>query len=83
MFRSVRCSLLRAEGFSCSMKVLYGGLGINKLQFLIKKISNFFSSVIFFQFLDIKTLDPDWVQIRFGIQPKVPNPDSMNTDPKH
>jgi hypothetical protein len=26
-------SLLRAEGFSCSLDVLYGGLGISKLQF--------------------------------------------------
>jgi hypothetical protein len=29
---------LRAEGFSCSLGVLYGGLEISKLQFLIKKI---------------------------------------------
>jgi hypothetical protein len=28
---------LRAEGFSCVLDVLYGGLGINKLHFLIKK----------------------------------------------
>jgi hypothetical protein len=34
---SAGCSLLRAEGFSCSMDVLYGGLRISKLQFLIKK----------------------------------------------
>jgi hypothetical protein len=27
-----------AEGFSCSMNVLYGGLGLSKFQFLIKKI---------------------------------------------
>jgi hypothetical protein len=26
------------EGFSCCVDVLYGGLGINKLQFVIKKI---------------------------------------------
>jgi hypothetical protein len=26
---------LRAEGFSCSLDVLYGGLGISKLQLLI------------------------------------------------
>jgi hypothetical protein len=26
------------EGFSCSLGVLYGGLGISKLQFLVKKI---------------------------------------------
>jgi hypothetical protein len=32
----IGCSLLRAEGFSCSLDVLYGGLGISKLQFLIK-----------------------------------------------
>jgi hypothetical protein len=38
MFLSTGCSLLRAEGFSCSLGVLYAGLGISKLQFLIKKI---------------------------------------------
>jgi hypothetical protein len=38
-FWSARCSLLRDEDFSCSLCVLYGGLGISKLQFLIKKIS--------------------------------------------
>jgi hypothetical protein len=37
MFGSAGCSLLRAEGFSCSLGVLYGGLGISELQ-LIKKI---------------------------------------------
>jgi hypothetical protein len=31
-------SLFRAEGFSCSLGVLYRGLGIGKLQILIKKI---------------------------------------------
>ncbi len=35
MILSTGCSLLRAEGFSCSLGVLYGGLGISKLQFLI------------------------------------------------
>ncbi len=33
MFWSAICSLLRAEGFFCSVR--YGGLGIGKLQFLI------------------------------------------------
>jgi hypothetical protein len=33
MFSSTGCSLLRAEGFSCSLGVLYGGQGISKLQF--------------------------------------------------
>jgi hypothetical protein len=35
----------------------------------------------------INTLDPDWIRIRMGIQPKIldpdPVPDSMNPDPKH
>ncbi len=44
-------------------------------------IEAFFSAVIFFQFLVIKALDPDW--IRIGIQPKMldPDPDEMNADP--
>jgi hypothetical protein len=28
MFSSAGCSLLRAEGFFCSLEILYGGLGI-------------------------------------------------------
>ncbi len=38
MFWSAGWSLLRADGFFCNLDVLYGGLGISKLQFLIKKI---------------------------------------------
>jgi hypothetical protein len=40
MFRSVGWPLLRAEaeGFFCNLDVLYGGVEIGKLQFLIKKI---------------------------------------------
>jgi hypothetical protein len=56
MFLSTRCSLLRAEGFSCSLGVLYGGLGISKLQFLIKKIEIKFPAIN--QQLE-KILDPD------------------------
>jgi hypothetical protein len=41
---------LRAEGFSCSLGVLYGGLGIGKWQFLIKKIKIKFPAVNFFNF---------------------------------
>jgi hypothetical protein len=59
IFSSAGCSLLRAAGFLCSLDVLYGGLGIDKLQFLIKKLFNFFSAINFLQFLVIKTLDPD------------------------
>ncbi len=47
---------MRAEGFFCNLEILYGGLEIGKLQFLIKF---FFSGVIFFKFLVIKALDPD------------------------
>jgi hypothetical protein len=48
MFLSTGCSLLRAEGFSCSLGVLYKGLGISKLQFLIKKIEIKFPAINFF-----------------------------------
>jgi hypothetical protein len=51
---------LRAEGFFCSLGVLYGGLGISILQFLIKKIKIKFLVVIFVQFLVIKP----WIRIQ-------------------
>ncbi len=50
---------MRAEGFFCSLGVLYGGLGISKLQFLIKKIKLKISSRNFFSILGHQTLDPD------------------------
>jgi hypothetical protein len=49
-FLSTGCSLLRAEGFSCSLGVLHGGLGISNLQFLIKKIEIKFPALHFFNF---------------------------------
>ncbi len=49
MFWSAGCSLLRAEGFSCSLDVLYRGQGISKWQFLINKIKIKFPTVNFFQ----------------------------------
>jgi hypothetical protein len=39
---------LRAEGFFYNLDILYGGLGIGKLQFLIKKNKKNLSAVIFF-----------------------------------
>jgi hypothetical protein len=48
----------RAEGFSCSLDVLYKGLDICKSQFFIKTIL-IFSAVNFFQLLVITTLDLD------------------------
>jgi hypothetical protein len=50
IFWSAGCSLLKAESFSCSLGVLYGGLGVSKLQFFIKKIKIKFLVEIFFQF---------------------------------
>jgi hypothetical protein len=78
MLWSVRWSLLRAEGFFCNLNVLYGGLGIGKLQILIKKI--FFTTVIFVNFWSLKP----WIRIRIriGIQPKMLDPDKMNADPQ-
>jgi hypothetical protein len=60
------------------------GLGIGKLQFLKKKKFDFFSAVIFYQFLVIKALDPDWIRIRIriGTQSKMLDPDEMNADPQ-
>jgi hypothetical protein len=40
MFLSTGCSLLGAEGFSCGLGVLYGGLGISKLQFFYQENRN-------------------------------------------
>jgi hypothetical protein len=37
MFLSTGCSFLRAEGFSCSLGIFYGGLWIIKLQFWSRK----------------------------------------------
>jgi hypothetical protein len=72
---------LRAEGFFCNLDVIHGGLGIGKLQFLIKNFF-FFSAEFFFQFLVIKALDPDRIRIRIRIQSKMLDPDEMNADPQ-
>jgi hypothetical protein len=49
------------KSFSCGLDVHYGGLGISKLQFLIKKSKKKKSCflVYFLLLLVIKTLDPD------------------------
>ncbi len=59
MFLSVRCSFLWTEGFSCSLNVRDGGLGIStvtgvNLNFYIKKFQ-LFSAVIFFNFCSSKS----------------------------
>ncbi len=68
---------MRAEGFSCIiLDVLYEGLGISKLQFMIKK---HLLAAIFVQFL----LSKPW--IRFDFKPEMldPNADLINPDSKH
>ncbi len=55
MFWCAGCFIYRAEGF-CSLNVLYGGLGISKLQFLTKILTLFFSCKCFSK---PKTLDPE------------------------
>jgi hypothetical protein len=69
---------LRAEGFFCNLDVLYGGLWIGKLKFLIPTKFIFFQ---FYFFFNICSLKP-W--IRIGIQPKMLDldPDEMNADPQ-
>ncbi len=57
IFWSAVCSLLRAEDFSCSLYVLYGGLGISKLQFFNQKRYIFLA--VFFNFWSSKP----WIQI--------------------
>jgi hypothetical protein len=50
MFLNAGCSLLRTEGFSCRLDVLYGGLE----KAIFDKQIYFFSSIF-----DYQTLDPD------------------------
>ncbi len=60
LFWSARCSLLRTEGFTCSLDLLYGGRPRDKYvkcQFLMKKIYLYCRK--FFWLLVIKTLDLD------------------------
>ena len=48
IFWSAGCSFFRAEGFSCSLEVFYEGLGISKLQFMIKnRYEKIFSCILF------------------------------------
>jgi hypothetical protein len=63
---------LGAECFSWTLEVLYGGLGISKLQFLNEKIVKISAVIFFLQFVD-----PD----RIGIQLKCWI--RMNPGPKH
>ncbi len=87
IFLSAGCSLLKDESFSCSLNVLYGGLGISKLQFLIKKrytkLSAVFFSSIFGHQKPVSGLDPDLYPDRDSLEMLDPDPNSMNPDPQH
>jgi hypothetical protein len=65
--------------------IFYGGLEIVNWNFWSIKYQIFFSAVSFIQFLVIKTLDPNWIRIWFGIKPKMLNPDQQSSipDPWH
>ncbi len=68
---SFAVSLLRDEDLSSSLDVLYGGLWISKLQFLIKKYIKKIPAVNLFQLLVVKTLD-----LELDLDPHWdPNPD--------
>jgi hypothetical protein len=75
MCLSVGWPLLRTEGFFYNLDILYGGLGIGKLQFLIKKKK---------KYLVITAFDPYWIRIRIGLQHQTldPVPEKINTDPQ-
>ena len=75
MFLSTGCSLLRAEGFSCSLGVLYGGLGISKLQFLIKKIEIKFPAINLFNFRSSNPGSGSGIRIRNPQFKKMLDPD--------
>jgi hypothetical protein len=81
LFWSSGCSLLREEGFSFSLAVLYGGLRIRKLQFFDQKRFWKISAVFFLQVLVTKTLHPDPDSLEM-LDPD-PYPDWMNPDPQH
>jgi hypothetical protein len=76
-----------SEGFSCCLNVLYGGLGISKFQFLIKKrYKNYFSCIFYLVFDHQNTgsgldryLDSDSLET---LDPPYPDPDLLNPDPQ-
>jgi hypothetical protein len=73
----ISTSLSRAQGSSCSLDVLFGGIGISKLHFLIKGIPvvNLFSVVNFTILLSqpwiwICIERKCWIQILTNADPK-------------
>ncbi len=68
---------MRAEGFFCNLDILYGGLGISKLQFLIIKALDP-------DWIRIgvhpKMLDPDPEEMNADPQPCLPEADKYLSD---
>ncbi len=52
--KNLEISCLEAEGFFCSLDVLYGGRGIGKSQFFSKKYYFFFQLYIFSNYWSLK-----------------------------
>jgi hypothetical protein len=77
-FHVLWCSLLRDEGFSCSLGVLYEVFGIRISQFVIKKNWEFFSAVKFFSIFGHQNTGSG---SEFG-QMLDPDPHLINADPK-
>jgi hypothetical protein len=73
---------MRANGFSCSLGLLYRSLGISNLQFLINKIEIEISRYNFFSVLGHETLDPDPQFEKMPDPNLYPGPHYMNVDPK-
>jgi hypothetical protein len=59
---------MRAEDFFYNLDILYGGLGIGKLQFLIKKEKKNFSCNFFFNFWCRIFYSESW-RLPFSLQP--------------
>jgi hypothetical protein len=61
------------------IRIFYGGLRISYLKLLKKNKYKKSSAVNFFNFLDIKSLEPDL----YSAKRLAPDPESMNPDPQH
>ncbi len=82
MFWSAGYFILRAYGFFCNLDDLYGGLGINKLQSVIKNIKFLIQLLTVFKFW---SSNPRSEYGLVPIQPEMlePDPESINPDPTH
>ncbi len=82
IFWSSGCSLLRVEGFSCSLDVFYEGVGISKFKCFIKKRFNKNVQLYFFNFWSSNP-DPYPDSLEMLDLDPYPGPYSMNPDPQY